>query len=273
MLVRLLLLAVEEMTSLSRIIRSTFAQVPDDAVKEIRIRDVYTPIVNSDEEEFTVSIEDVLAEREQLLAEARASIEQEKNLLEQQRLQQLAEIEQLRLAWEEEKPILQQKAYDEGFAQGYEEGLNKANAQMQHALETANQVILDAKENAEKYIESQEYVVLELGVTAAERILGASLEKNEELFVSIVKRGLKEAREMNEIKIYVSPEYYAIVTKNRDELMEMFPTDVPFMIFVNDDLQSTESFIETNHGRIVISIDEQLHELRLKLSEILDSKE
>ena len=45
----------------------------------------------------------------------------------------------------------------------------------------------------------------------------------------------------------------------------MFPSDVPFMIFVNEDLQNTESYIETNHGRIVVSIDEQLKELRLKL--------
>ena len=78
---------------------------------------------------------------------------------------------------------------------------------------------------------------------------------------------------MKEIKIYVSPNYHALVTKNRDELAEMFPVDVPFMIFVNGDLANTESYIETNHGRIVISIDEQLNELRLKLSEILNSKE
>ena len=60
-------------------------------------------------------------------------------------------------------------------------------------------------------------------LTAAERIIGTSLERDDELFVSIVKRGLKEAREMKEIKLYVSPKYYAVITKNRDELAEMFP--------------------------------------------------
>ena len=100
-----------------------------------------------------------------------------------------------------------------------------------------------------------------------------SLERDEELFVSIVKRGLKEAREMKEIKLYVSPTYYQLVTENRDELAEMFPPDVPFLIFVNEDLNDTESYIETNHGRIVVSIDEQLKELRLKLYELLESKD
>lgn len=260
---------------MSRIIRSTFAQAPKEAVKEIQIRDMYIPpLLSQEEEEQTIiSPEEILAERDQLLADARASIDQQLSDLELAKTQQLEELEKLKSDWVNEKITLQQQAYDEGFAQGYEEGLNKANAQMHQSLEIANQTILDAKENAEKYIEHQENVVLELGLTAAERIIGASLERNEDLFVSIVKRGLKEAREMKEIKIYISPEYHALVTKNRDELAELFPTDVPFMIFVNEDLQSTESYIETNHGRIVISIDDQLNELRFKLNEILDSKE
>ena len=80
-------------------------------------------------------------------------------------------------------------------------------------------------------------------------------------------------REMKEIKLYVSPKYHGLITKSRDELIGLFPTDVPFYIFVNEDMNDTDCFIETNHGRIVVSIDEQLNELRLKLSEILDSKD
>ena len=34
---------------------------------------------------------------------------------------------------------------------------------------------------------------------------------------------------------------------------------------------ATECYIETNHGRIVVSIDEQLNELREKLVEIMES--
>lgn len=263
------------MTSLSRIIRSKFTQASNEAIKEIQIKDMYIPPIELSDvnDEEVMTIEDVLAEHDLLLAEAKASIEQERLSLEQQHQRQLEEIEQLKVSWEQEKPKLEQQAYDEGFAQGYEEGLSKANVDMSQSLQIANQVIEDAKDNARKYIEDQEQVILDLGLTAAERILATTLEREDELFVSIVKRGLKEAREMKEIKIYVSPQYYALITKNRDELSEMFPIDVPFMIFVNEDLGTTECFIETNHGRIVVSIDEQLHELRMKLSEILDSKE
>lgn len=224
--------------------------------------------------EVKVTIEDIKKERDHLLNEARATLQAEREAFELEKQVHFQEIEQLKLTWEEERPTRVQEAYDEGFGQGYEDGVNKANEAMAEMLKTANEVIIHAQENARKYLDDQEAVILELGITAAERILATSLERDEQLFVSIVRRGLKEAREMKEIKIYVSPVYYELITKNRDELAEMFPPDVPFLIFVDEDLeQATECFIETNHGRIVVSIDEQLNELRLKLNEILESKE
>lgn len=261
---------------MSRIIRSIYTQSTDDNIKEIKIRDMFeVPEIEDDEtSETQISLEDLLVERDRMLAEARATLQMEREAFEQDKQLHFQEIEQLKLSWEEERPIRVQEAYDEGFGQGYEDGNNKATEAMAASLKTANDVIVQAQENARKYIEDQEAVILELGLTAAERILGTSLERNDELFISIVKRGLKEAREMKEIKIYVSPAFHALITANRDELAEMFPTDVPFMIFVDEDLENdTDCFIETNHGRIVVSIDEQLNELRLKLSEILESKE
>ena len=262
---------------MSRIIRSTLAKQSEE--KEITIQPchLFQPDTVDGfeqlEEEPIITREELLAERDQLLADARKKFGLERQQFDQFRTEQLQVIEELKYMWEEEKLTLQQQAHEEGFAQGYEEGVQKANADMQQAIQTANDTMTHAKENAQAYIESQEAVILELALTATERILNTVLERDEEAFVSIIKRGLKEAREMKEIKIYVSPEYHAIVSKNRDELAEMFPTDVPVMIFVNEDLESTCSYIETNHGRIVVSIDTQLNELRLKLREILESKE
>lgn len=265
------------MTSLSRIIRSVYTQSDSNNVKEIQIRDMFEPIEPEQVDmppQHQLSMDDILAERNQLLAEARSMLQAEREKFAQEKQVHFQEIEHLKLSWEEERPNRVQEAYDEGFGQGYEDGMNKATEAMAQSLQTANEIIIQAKENAQKYIDDQEAVILELGLTAAERIIGTSLEQNNELFVSIVRRGLKEAREMKEIKIYVSPAYYALITANRDELAEMFPIDVPFMIFVNEDLENeTDCYIETNHGRIMVSIDEQLNELRLKLHEILESKE
>lgn len=263
---------------MSRIIR-TFFQQQDEATKTIMPTHSFEKIAfetNFEEEEQQapqITQEQLLQERDQLLAHARQQIAYEQGQVESYKAQQLQAIEELKQMWQEEKKELEHQAYESGFAQGYEVGTQKATADMEQSLATANETITYASANAKQYLDSQEAVILDIAIKAAERILGYTLEQDDEQYVAIVKRGLKEAREMKEIKIYVSPQYYQVVSKNYEELAEMFPTDVPFMIFVNEDLNNTDSYIETNNGRIIVSIDSQLNELRLKLREILDSKE
>ncbi|NLY79971.1 MAG: flagellar assembly protein FliH [Lysinibacillus sp.] len=260
---------------MSKIIRSSNAI--EKQTVEIEIRDIFAKQFdeNIEEEpiEEQVTLDEVYKERERILEETNFEIQSKRAEFEQYREAQLEEIEKLKQQWEEEKLLLQKEAYDEGFQQGYEEGVNKANADMESSLKLANETVENARINAMKYLEEQEHVILDIALKSAERIIGEAIEKDDALFLSVIRRGLKEARESKEVKLYVSPTYYKLVTENRDELAVMFPPDVPFLIFVNDDLNDTNSYIETNHGRIVVSIDEQLKELRSKLIEILESKD
>ena len=199
-------------------------------------------------------------------------MEQEKASIEQMRQIGSEDIASMQAAWQDEKLVLQQQAYEEGFQVGYEEGRNKVFPIWQ-LIRNANEVTELSYGNAQKYLESQERVILELAIRTAERIIGQTIQEDEESFLSLIKRALKEAREMKEIKLYVSLDYFELVSDNRTELASIFPPDVPFLIFVNEDFNATDCMIETNHGRIVVSIDEQLNELRSKLVEIMESGE
>lgn len=264
---------------MSRIIRSKNAQPgKENEVVEIKLQNFFEPIDYTEPEEIIddmpqLTFEDIQQERQIMLQQATNEIERQKQQFEQFRNEQLEVIDALKQTWEEEKLILQQEAYDAGFAQGYEDGIQKANGDMQAALQAANETMSNAQKNAAAYVEAQEAVLLELALTAAERIVNIQLDRHDETFVSIIERGLKEAREMKEIKVYVSPHYHKLVTEHQAELAEMFPPTIQFLIFVNEDLQNTESYIETNHGRIVVSVDEQLKELRRQLYELIESKE
>ena len=259
------------MTSLSRIFRNVQVNDSSEKAKPIHIKNLH--ILSENNEEQHVSLEVLLKERDQLVMEAEQMIAAQKSELVNEIENTKRYIEQQHQEWEEQKSSLQQAAYEEGFAQGVEEGRSKIEADMLHAITKANETMKIAHENAALYLQHQEQVILELGIKTAERIIGVKLDESEELFLAIVKRGLKEAREMKEIKLYVSPAYFKLVSENREELSSIFPVDVPFMIFVDEDMGAQDCYIETNHGRIVVSIDEQLQELRLKLVEILDSME
>lgn len=240
-----------------------------------KIRPIHIRNLNVEEtsDEKPVMKENFSIERNKMLEQVNQEIVGKQELLQLEVENTRKQIQQELNEWNEQKLSYQQSAYEEGFAQGVEEGRQKALAEMQSSLETANEAMQTAYENAAAYLQQQEQVILELSIRNAERILGVKLEEEHDLFLSVVQRGLKEAREMKEIKIYVSPYYFNLVSKNREELASIFPIDVPFMIFVDEEMNNTDCYIETNHGRIVVSIDEQVKELRRKLVDILESME
>ncbi|WP_318615423.1 flagellar assembly protein FliH [Sporosarcina sp. YIM B06819] len=254
---------------MSNVFRSFNTISEEGQSREITIRNLTLPQDTNAPEELTLEV--VLAERERLMKKAQQEIEQEKAVIEQLRQTAMEDISAMQVAWQDEKAILQQQAYDEGFQVGFEEGHNKVMADMASAIQIANETTAQSQKNAQQYLDSQERVILELGIRTAERILGQTLQDDEESYVSVVKRALKEAREMKEIKLYVSLDYFELVSDNRAELAAIFPPDVPFLIFANDEFEPTQCYIETNHGRIVVSIDEQLNELRERLVEIMES--
>lgn len=256
------------MTSLSSIFRSR--QTSGGEVRQIGIRNLRPHA--EEVKERTLSLDEVLTERDQLLDKAYKEIAEEKRAVEVMRQTATEDIQAMQTAWEEEKSALQQEAYDEGFQLGYKEGRDKVIAEMASSVQKANEVTEKAQENAEQYRVSQERVILELAMRTAERIIGETLETEQSKFLSIVKRALKEAREMKEIKLYVSLDYYQLVSNHRTELASIFPSDVPFLIFADEDFEATECYIETNHGRIVVTVDDQLNEIREQLIEIMESE-
>lgn len=243
-------------------------------VKKIGIRNLRT--VNEASAETSthpqLNLAEVIMERDRLMNEARTQAGIEKASIERMRGTAQDDIDAMRNAWENEKAELQQQAYEEAFQVGYEEGTKKSISDMQDTIEQANDTVEMARKNGQSYLEQQERLILEIAIKSAERILGHALNEDSELYLSIVKRGLKEVREMREVKVYVSPKYYKLVSDSREELASIFPPDVPMLVFVNDEFEDTECYIETNHGRIVVSIDEQLNEMKERLVELLESE-
>lgn len=259
------------MTSLSKIFRNVYLSESKENTKPIQIRNLYVQEMMNTDEPLTIDV--LTQERSKMLEQVNQEIAEKRALLTKDIEETKQYVEDQLKAWEEEKIAYQQEVYDEAFIQGLEEGRSKAQADMQSSLKLANDTMKIAHENAANYLQQQEQVILELALRTAERIIATELEDNDELFLSIVKRGLKEAREMKVIKLYVSPTYFELVSNNREELSSIFPVDVPFMVFVDEDMNDTDCYIETNHGRIVVSIDEQVQELRRKLVDILDNME
>src|SRR3954451_14069395 len=112
------------MTSLSKVFRSFNTKLEDGKTKEISIRSL--SVSKEVDTEVSMSIESMITERDRLLKEVNTINEQNKVAIERLRQTATEDILLMQTAWQNEKTILQQQAYDEGFQVGYEEGHNKS---------------------------------------------------------------------------------------------------------------------------------------------------
>lgn len=256
------------MTSLSNLFRTLETRSENVASRKIGIRNLTSVELG---QKGILSSKPENTERNTMLEEMQKQNVVERKNLDEMKRKTIEDIEAMKREWETKKAELQQEAYDEGFQTGFGEGRDKAHSEMATSVQLANEATDQSHENANQYLSSQERVILDLAMQTADRIMGEALEVDEEKFLSVVRKALKEVREMKEIKLYVSIDYYKLVSDNRAELASIFPPDIPLLIFVNDDFDSTECYIETNHGRIIVGIDEQLSHLREQLIEIMES--
>jgi flagellar assembly protein FliH len=259
---------VEETILLSRIIKSTVTQTFEDNRKVISLKRVNSMEEVSRQEDHLIG--NASFRRDQIIDQATSEAERIIQDAKEKSRQEEARLVHEKEKWLTEREQLMQEAYNTGFLQGEEEGRNKGYQEYQHKLQEANEIAERNREQYEGYIQRAEKVIINLGIACAEKIMNQKLQEEPDQFLSIVERGLKEVRDLPHIQIHVHPSRHDLLSRNKSELEVMFPTDIQCFIYANDDLGPEDCYIETNQGRVIISLDSQLRELKLKLHHLLE---
>lgn len=261
--------AVEGMISLSRIIKSQQAHQEKSKKIAIKVRPFYFLQNDDADERRNVQhfqsdefLNDAKQEAEMLLLDAK------------QKAQTIAaEIQLEREHWEnQEKVMFIEQAQKEGYRQGVEDGIQKGYNEIAGEIAFAKEVVESSKKDYRQHIESSETVILNLAVKVAEKIIGHQLENDEVSFLSIVKRAIKEVRDYREVQLHIHPVQYLSILSHKEELMAIFPKDTELYIFPDDELEENSCIIESEKGRMDASVDSQLQEIKVKLTELLEGE-
>jgi flagellar assembly protein FliH len=254
---------------LSRIIKSSAAHTGGDKEKIIALKHIRSSITERSEESLSNQQQLNYTEIEELISEARHKAEKIVSSAIEDRDRIQSQIQQERDNWLTEREQQFQEAYDAGFQKGEEDGMKKGYQEYSRRLHEADRIIESNKQEYYSYLEKAQEVIVSLAIASAEKIIGKKIEDDPNTFTSIVKRGLKEVRQLPEVQIHCHPSKYFNLMENKEEIEAAFPANVQCFIYANDDLEEEECYIETNQGRIILSIDSQLAELKLKLYEML----
>lgn len=270
-----------ETISLSKVIKSPFTQTEEGQKRVIKLKPLTGELQDFDEyciqsegapEKPTVLIE-VEREAEDIIRNA------EKEAISilmdaENKLQEIMhQIEVEKQNWDIEKDHWIEVAKQDGYAEGYETGRQDGFNEIKTLINNARDTVSQSKQDYLKNVEQSETTILHLGLKAAEKIIGFSLELNEDVFLNLVKQVIKEVKDNQDVQIHVHPKYYSLLTSQKEEIKAYFnnPT-TQIYIFPDDDLKETDCIIESTFGRIDASVDSQLHELKLKLLQILEGE-
>jgi flagellar assembly protein FliH len=258
---------------LSKVIKNMQAFTSQNRqAKVISLRNIHGSSEESGEVNFPES-QGAQPNRENILRDAEAEAERILESARTEAKRQEDEAAALKSSWAQEKELLQQEAYQEAYLQGLDEGRGKGMEEYRLHINEAVEVLSRAKDDYYAHIEKAERVILELGMETAEKIIGRALDENPSVFLDIIKRAIKEVKELPEVQIHVHPVHYPLLSENLEELESMFPVLRRLLIYPNEDLGNEECFIETGEGRVIVNVDTQLKEIKTKLVEILEGGE
>lgn len=256
------------MILLSRLIKSQYTSTVSAEKKVISIRvleatdqqDVPQVFTHTEDERRKI-LDGAASEANHIVSRAMEEAEQIRQQIHQEKQE-----------WEQQRSLLAEESRQIGYEQGYQEGKNQGYADYRQTILFAQETVEAAKRDYQNHIDSSEKVILDLGVKIAGKILGEKLAADEG-FLPLVKRALKNSRDDKDIQLHVHPKHYQELIAQKEELIAIFPKDIDFYIYPDDELDETACIIESENGRIDASVDSQLEEVKNKLFELLESEQ
>ncbi|WP_099158096.1 flagellar assembly protein FliH [Virgibacillus ndiopensis] len=233
--------------------------------KQIKIRPIQLEkkevVTENDLEEESTSIMDKL----KLAQEELQQIEQEKGKM---LADAKAAIDDEKKNWQEEKQMLTKQAHEEGYNDGYEVGKRESLENYQRLLDKANETIDAASADYHSILEQSDEKIVDLAVHVAEKIIKQRFVEEPSSFLPIVKAAIKEIKDQSTISIYLHPDNYEYVVKQKEELIQLVDKETRLTIYVNREMEVNSCLIEHPFGEIDASVDTQLKQLRKVLQEI-----
>lgn len=274
--------AVEEMISLSRIIKSANYRPSEDSfllsVTPVPLKtvEVAERLQENQEILFQAEIEakTIIADAEET---AQNILQQAALQAEQIRQETLAEMDQWWQQKQQEAAQLfqqvQEQAKAEGYTAGFEEGKREAYEEQTDALTQAKSILEQSFAEKKQIIAEAEPFLVELSLEVAKKVIGQELQQHPEQVVELAKKALRRSRVHGEITICVNHKYFDFVLEHRAGFLELLDGQAELAIYPDYTVQDGGCVIRTPLGSVDARVDTQMEEIKQTLLAIARGSE
>ncbi len=180
----------------------------------------------------------------------------------QEKIRQEENDSQARIAaWAEEA---KQQGYAEGFESGKQEGLEAWQQQISHA----GRIIESAEQAFHERLNEAEPTVIDIAVQALEKMLGPEWLPDEHWRMQL-STAVSALREQGHIRVLVSAGEYEEVRMYKEELQSAAGSEQKVTIYPDAQMRQSQCVLETDFGKIDVSLETQLQELKKQLQAVV----
>ena len=199
--------------------------------------------------------EQLMAAATEKLKEAEASRQTAEGLIKEARLEGETIKNNVLLLAREEGEKIAADARATGFAEGYREGIAKAEAEGEKIRAIAQDVLRQAEESRKEMMESLEGKMIELSVEIAEKMIAAQLTLEPETVCNIAKEALSLVENRMLVVLYINPAELPLYENKMDELKSLLPLRAELQLITDADVQTGGCRIETDSGTVDTTLE------------------
>lgn len=160
------------------------------------------------------------------------------------------------------------RGYLEGFDQGFAQAQEEFRAQGEPRMRELASLLEQISNYREEMIAQNERELVELVITAAEKIIGREIKNDPRAVASMLYKTLDANRREEDIRITISPELMPADAKVGADLIRMITQIAPSAsVQVDEEAEAGTCFVETGKGITDISVKTQLKNIEDILSE------
>ncbi|PZE22454.1 FliH/SctL family protein [Paenibacillus xerothermodurans] len=167
---------------------------------------------------------------------------------------------------------LQNKLKDEGFSQGYQDGLVRAEEELRQQysemLQEASQILEQAYISKQQIIQEAEPFLIEMSCAISEKIIARQLTVESSWVIELIQSVLARRKEKGIITLCIAPAHFSNIQDAREELLLHIDSQAELQIIPDPSVHDRGCVIRSSFGSIDARIDTQLNEIKNALQQL-----
>lgn len=174
---------------------------------------------------------------------------------------------------QERAEMLEQEAYEKGFAQGKKDGFELGEKQAVKVIENIEKLFVEMDHLKLDILRHYEKDILELILSIAEKIIQHQVHSDEKAVRGSIFEAMNLAVDKSQVVFRVNPEDYDYVEKLRPDLFPKFKDLKSITVNSDPSISRGGCYLETVNGDVDATLETQLEKIRQCIADTFAERE